>query len=548
MKKFLKSIFAFVLALTVSACGSADKPVSWNSASEPPQLNSVLTSTTGSGDVLRHVMDGLVELDDNDVPVPAIAESWEVTNDGKTYTFKLRQDALWSNGEKVTAADFKFAFDLLFNPNSAAPYAGTWAPLIVGAEDVLNLQNEYSSSAVPDDVVAKALESIGYKVIDEYTLEINLTGPYEFFLDVLAFYNFLPVNEIGFNAAGGMDSYAKDADKMIYNGAFEISEWIHDSKITMTKRADYYNADLIKLDKIVFEMIADANTSLNAFESGELDITGVSGQQAIDLKEKGTEILSFDDGSSWYLEFNTTKPGLDNKKIRKALTLAVDAQKYVDKVLLNDSSVSNSFTPPAISQARLTNKVGDLMNRPVDGNMDAVVKLFEEGLKEAGITKEEFKLTITTDDTTAAKKYGAYIKEQMNSVLGIDLTVAEMTYKARIEAMQTKDFDIVMAGWGPDYNDPMTFLDMFQTGNGNNHTSWNNTEYDKLVDQARAETDQTKRDEIMVQMEKMLADEMPVGYIYNRASNYVVSDRVNGVVRTAFSNISLKYAELKEEK
>lgn len=548
MKKVNLFITLLIILSTLSACSASsnEKVVTWNSTTEPPVMNSVLSTSSFTSDVLRHVMDGLIQLDENDAPIPAIAKSWDISSEGTVYTFKLREDALWSNGDSVTAHDFVFAFNLLFNPNTAASYAGTWAPLIQGAQSTLDLQTQYPESPVPEDVVASSLDAIGYKAIDDYTLEMTLTKPYEFFIGLLAFSNFYPINEKAFNELGGIDEYAKDAESMLYNGAFEITEWIHDSKITMSKRADYYDVNLINLDKIIFQMIADSNTALNAFESGEIDITEVTGQQAQELTANGTQVNSFDLGSSAYLEFNTANTGLNNIKIRKAITLALDAQQYVDKIVMNNASVANSFVPQAIAQGQLYNAVGDLLNRPATGEMTDVVKLFEEGLKEEGLTRETFKIEFITDDSALSKKFGAYMQEQMKTVLGIEIEIAEMTWKSIIEHMNNKNFDVIMTGWSPDYNDPMTFLDLMQSTSGNNHTSWSNSRYDELVSLARSEIDATKRIAYMVEMEKILADEMPIGYVYNRSASYVKNDRVINSRRSAFTKISLKYADITE--
>lgn len=540
IKRIIAGFLGMALLVTVAACGSSSdssKTLSFNLRQEPPQMNSILTTTTGSGNVLRHVMEGLINLDENDEPVPGVAESWEVSDDGMTYTFKLREDSKWSNDESVTAHDFVFAFNQLFTASTGAEYAGTWAPLIVGAEDLL--------AAKTDDQVKEALKNVGYKAIDDYTLEIKLTGPYSYFTGVLAFYSFLPVNEKAYEEFGGVDGYAQEADKMLYNGAFTMTSWTHEDSITLEKNEKYWDADKINLDKIEIKMISDYNSALNEFDAGSINMIDLTGAQAKDLKGKGTETLSYDDGSSWYLEFNTTFAGLDNAKIRKAMTLAVDAEKYVEKVVLNDSKVANSFVPAAIVQGTFTKEVGDLMHRPTDGDFSAVVKMFEEGLAEAGLTRETFKPEMIIDDTTLAATYGAYIKEQMNTVLGVDVAVSPMTYKARIARMQSKDFDIVMAGWGPDYNDPMTFLDLMVSTNGNNHTSWSNAEYDAIVNEARMEGDADKRTEQLIKLEKILAEEMPLGYIYNRSMDYIVSDGVTGVIRTAFSDIDVRYADIK---
>lgn len=549
MKKIFSIFAAAVMAFTLVGCGSSSddkkkddggdtkKSLSLNLVQEPPELNSILTTSTGSGDVLRHIMEGLVTLDENDEPVPAVAESWDISDDKLTYTFHLRKGMKWSNGEEVTAHDFVFAWNQLFTPKTAAEYAGTWAPLIEGAEAVLNSKDDAS--------LKTALENVGYKAQDDYTLEVKLTGPYDYFLGVASFYNFLPVNEKGYNDCGGQDKYAKEAKDIVTNGPFTMDKWVHEDSITFKKNPDYWQADKVKLDEIVMRMISDSNAALNEFKAGTIDMINLNGEQQKTLKEEGEDVSGYDDGGVWYLEFNTTAAGISNAKVRKALTLAVDANKYVEKVVLNESKVANALVPVAISQGKFSEFVGDLYNRPTDGKFDDVVAMFEEGLKEAGVTKEDLKLELIVDDTTQGNAYGAYVKEQLNTVLGVNLEVAPMTYKARLERMKNKDISIVLAGWGPDYNDPMTFLDLFTSTNGNNHTQWSDPDYDRIVDEARMEADTDKRNGLLKQLEEMLAEECPIGYIYYRQQNYIVSEGTTGVVRTAFSNIDVRFADKK---
>jgi oligopeptide transport system substrate-binding protein len=523
------------MAFTLAACGGEEKPdLSVNLTQEPPEMNSILTTSTGSGNVLRHIMEGLVELDENDIAQPGMAESWDISDDKMTYTFHLREGAKWTNGEEVTANDFVFSWNQLFTPKTGAPYAGTWAPLIQGAEELLNAK---------DGDVEEALKNVGYKAIDDYTLEVKLTGPYDYFIDVVAFYSFLPVNEKGYKDMGGQDKYAQEADAIVTNGAFTMEEWSHEDRILLKKNPDYWRADDVKLDTVEMRMISDANAALNEFKAGDIDMTNVNGEQRKALLEDGQEVLGFADGGSWYLEYNTTLPGLDNAKVRKALTLAVDAQKYVEKVVLNDSVVANSLVPPAIGQGKFHESVGDLLNRPTNGDFSEAVKLLDEGLAEAGINKADFKPEMIIDDTTTANTYGAYIKEQFKTVLGIELEVSPMTYNARLDRMESKDFSIVLAGWGPDYNDPMTFLDLFVSGAGNNHTSYSNPEYDNLVAAARMEADTETRNGMLKQIEEIIAKDCPIGVIYYRTTDYVLSEGVTGVTRTAFTDIDVRFAD-----
>jgi oligopeptide transport system substrate-binding protein len=518
------------------------KEVTVNLIQEPPELNSVLTTSTGSGDVLRHIMRGLVALDATDTPIPAIATKWDVSEDKKTYTFHLRDDAKWTNGDPVVADDFIYAWTMLFTAETAANYAGTWSSMILGADEHLN-------SKEPSAEVRKELDDLGYtglpmgfKALDDATLQVSLTNPYPYFLQVLSFYNFLPMNQKGVEAIG-FDQYAKEVDKLVTNGAYKMTSWTHEDNIVMEKDPTYYDAANIKIDKITMVMISDAGAALNAFQAGEIDMLKVNADNRDILKAQGVEIHTYDDGGSWYFEMNTTLPGLNNSKVRRALTLGVDAETFVAKVVNNNSTVANSFVPPAIDQGKFTEACGPQITR---GDYAGAKALLEEGLAEEGLTPATFKPVLIADDTTAAQKYAAFFKEQFKNNLGVDLDVQVMTYKNRIARMQSYDFSIVFAGWGPDYNDPMTFLDLFLTGSGNNHTQYSNPEYDQLVADARKEPDAAKRQDIMIEIEKILAQDAPIGYVYNRATDYVLSDRLTGYVCTAFTDMSLLEADIVE--
>ncbi len=528
------------VAPTDSPAVTGPKEVTVNLSSEPPELNSVLTTSTGSGNVLRHIVDGLTALDANDKPQPAVAEKWDITDENRTYTFHLREGMKWSNGEPVTANDFVYSWTQLFTPEVAAPYAGTWAGMILGASEHLN--GEEPSAEVRTELDAKGYEGLpmGFKAVDDYTLQVTLTNPYPYFLDVLAFYSFAPLNQKGVEAIG-WDTYAKEFDSIVTNGAYKMTSWAHESEIVLEKNTEYYKADSIKIDKITMVMITDAGTALNAFQTGEVDFINVNAENRQILEAQGVEIHQQNDGSCWYFEFNNTLPGLNNAKVRKALTLGVDAETFVKSVVNNNSTVANSFVPPAVSSGEFAAAVGPQLTR---GDYAAAKALLDEGLAEEGLTVADFHPVLIADDTSAAQKYSAFFQEQFKTNLGVDVKVELMTYKNRIERMQNNEFSIVMAGWGPDYNDPMTFLDLFVTGSGNNHTQYSNPAYDKLVDDARKEPDPAKRTQIMIQIEELLAQDMPVGYIYNRVKDYVLSDKLTGYVATAFTDMSLLEADV----
>lgn len=510
-----------------------------NISSEPPFLNSILNTSQTGGEVLKQCMEGLVQLDKDNKPIPGMAESWEQSEDKKTVTFKLRDDAKWSNGEPVTAKDFKFALDQLFTTTNGAQYASTWASKIQGAEELMKATETSADS--PE--AKEAFENVGYKAVDDYTFEVKLTGPYDYFVPLTAFYNFLPVNQKAFEEAGGIDKYATEADNIVCNGAFVIKDWVHEDSVVLEKNPDYYNADAVKLEKITMRMIADSNTAINEFQAGGIDMIGLPGDQVQIFKDEGRNVNTYADGSVWYLQYNTQLPGLNNAKVRKALTLGVNAQGFIDSILLNDSKVATSFTPAAVSSGEFKEKVGDLIVRSED--YSEAKALLEEGLKEEGMKVEDLKLVMITDEGDTAAKNCAYVQEQLKANLGVNMEIEQMTFKTRLQRQHQKDFSVVFAGWSPDYDDPMTFMDLWVTGGGNNDSSYANPKYDELITKANQEADTDKRTELLIEAEKMLAEDCPIGVIYYRGRDYVLADGLEGIIRTAFVSMDLRFAEFK---
>ena len=546
-KRILAGMLTTAMSISLlTGCGSSSSgnEIIVNLGSEPSHLNSILATGSIDGNVFRQCMEGLVALDENDEAIPAMATKWEESEDKMTYTFHLRKDAKWSNGEKVTAKDFEYGWDQLFNLENAAAYASTWAPLFVGAEDLLAAKDSKAFTAAKE--AQKAAGTLGYEATDDYTFVIHLTAPYVYIVPLLSFMNFFPVNEKAVKDAGGVADYATEADNIVTNGAFNLTEWTHEDSIVLEKNEEYWNAKEIKLDKCTMRMITDTNTSMNEFKSGNIDMIGLTGDQNKQLNDDGTKTLAYNDGSNFYMEYNTTEAGLNNAKVRQALTIGLDAEGFVKSILKNDSQVATSFTPPAISQGTFKETVGDLITRPTDGDYSAAKALLEEGLAEENLTLDTFAPTMIADEGDSVKTMCEYIQEQLKKNLGVTLKVEQLTYKARLQRMDDHDFSIVMAGWGPDYNDPMTFMDLWVTGGGNNHTSWSNAEYDSLIKAAQVEGDAAKRTEMLVQAEKILAAESPIGPIYYRTRDYVCSDKVKGIFRSAFQDLDITGAYIEE--
>ncbi len=547
MAKLGKLALSFSLGLTLLAgCGgsggtTSGGEVTINLGSEPPEMNSFLNTDSTSGNVLRHVIVGLTTLDQNDEAAPGVAESWTTSEDGLTYTFKLRADAKWNNGDVITANDFVFAWNQLFSTYNGADYASTWAVMFEGAEELMAAtQTEEDAKS---EAGQAAYANVGWKALDDSTLEVKFTGPYPYALSVLAFYNLAPISEKLYNEYGGIDYYGKEADKMAYNGPYTVTQWVHEDSLVMEKNPNYWDADSINIEKINCRMIKDTGAALNEFENGTIDMIGLNGEQAKDYRAKGENVQSFDDGSIWYLEFNTKRAGMNNAKVRKALTLGVDVEQYVANVVLNESKPAQSFTATSVNGGEFSEKVGTVWNRSND--YTEAKKLLEEGLAEEGLTLDTFKPVLVGDVGDTGKKTYQFVQEQLKKNLGVTMEIDQVEFKTRLQRMSDGDFDIVWAGWSCDYNDPMSYLDLWITDGGNNHGKWSNAEYDALIKAAYMEKDVEKRTQELLDAEKIIAEEVPIGPMYYRQKDYICSDKLVGVQRTAFREIDLRFASVK---
>lgn len=529
--------------------------VSVNLASEPPDMNSITTTDATAITVMRHVLEGLTTLDAENTPVPGMAETWDISEDGTVYTFHLRSDAVWSNGTPVTAADFEYAWTQLFTPSTGAAYAGTWAPYIKGAVELLNVNAGPDGEAGTDDDVeataeqiAAAQDALGVVAVDDTTLEVTLTQPCEYFLSLCTFPNFYPINQEYYESVGGVDGYALDADVMLYNGPYVISEWQHEDHLTISKNADYWDtANKAFIPTINFAMIAEQSTALNSFQAGELDMIGLLGDQKQLLEAEGCTPGQYEDGAVGYLEFNTVSgstPALANAKVRTAMTLAIDVESLCRDVLQNSFQVADGFTTHAVNEGEYADQRGNLLDRTMSD--EEIKALFEEGCKEAGVDPSTITIDYVSDEGESAYQTAAFIQNQWAEKLGIQMEVRQMTFQSRLDAQINKDFDVVFALWSPDYNDALTYLDMWLSTSGNNHTGWGSAEYDGLISQAFAEADTQAHRDLLVQAETLLMEEMPIGPIYFRTRDYICSDKLTGVVRNTFQDMTLTYATIAE--
>lgn len=513
--------------------GTADADmVTINISTEPPDMNSVTTTDSTAISIMRDTLEGLTSLDQNNQAVPGVAESWETSDDGLVWTFHLRDNAVWSNGEKITANDFVFALTTHFTAETGAQYAATWATYIKGAAELLA-----GTGSAAD---------LGVKAIDDATLEITLNNPCTYFLSLCAFPSFYPINEAAWNEFGGVDGYGLDADKLLYNGPYTVTEWQHEDHVTIAKNDQYWDKEnKAFIPTIKMAMINDSGAALNAFQGGELDMVGLNGEQLALLKSEDCVAGQYPDGTPAYLEFNTvtaSTPALGNAKVRQALTMAIDAESYIKDVEKTSYLVADGMTPPVVNGGDYTTARGSLIDRTKSA--EDIKALFEEGCTEAGVDPASIDINYVTDDTDNAYRMAAFVQNQWETKLGIKTTISQMPFKSRLDAQTNKTYDVCLALWGPDYDDAMTYLDMFLTDSGNNHTGWSNAEFDQLIADAYQEADAAKRQQMLIDAETILMTDMPIGPIYFRVRDYICSDKLTGVTRTAFQETMMHYAKI----
>ncbi len=509
-----------VLATSFAGCGATASSgpkggtLNWNLGNEPPELDPEITTDTNSFAILNATIEGLVRYDKDGKYTEGAASKWEVSADGLTYTFTMRKNNKWSNGEPVTAADFEYGIKRALNPETASQYAYI-------LYDIKNAQGANEGTVGLDEVGVKA---------DGETLTITLERPTPYFLSICAFGTALPCNQKFYEA--NKDNYGAEATALLYNGPFIIKEWAHEDHMVLEKNPNYWNKNAISLDKIQVYMIADNATAKVKFFNKELDLIGVPGTDFKEYTDKGYKLADYADGATFYLEFNTTDKLMSNKKIRQAFSYAVDRKAYVNDVQKDHCEPALAYVVPILPGKKDTfrKEVGDLLkdNAPAEAK-----KLLEEGLAEVGMTLADAKFSIIMDEGDTQKTRGAALQDMWKKNLGIEVELQQMPFKARLQKLTDKDFQIAFAGWGPDYNDPMTFLDVFLTGGGNNHTSYSSADYDKLIKDAKVEVDAAKRMDMLYAAEKLLMEDMPIAPVYFRIRTWTAQEGINGVVRRA---------------
>lgn len=475
------------------------------SLGEPEYLDPGLMSESEGGIVARDTFEGLYQYGPTEKEWPAgVAERHEVSEDGKTWTFHLRKDAKWSDGVPVTAHDFEYAWKRVLDPVTASRYASImW--FLEGAK-------AYSESSEAERAAKR--DAVGVKAVDDHTLEVKLVAPTPFFIQLTAFYSYSPVPKHVIEKHG--DKWARP-ENIVSNGPWKVVEWTSHQQIVAELNQHYWDKDKLPFDKIIYRITQEQDPAHNMYVAGETDYldskvpTSMLPQYR---KQKAPDLIQSPYLGVYYYLFNVKQPPFDNLKVRQALNLAVDKEAIGSKVAKGGQEEAWSIVHPGLAS------VGYKAPKAPDYDPDKAKKLLAEAGYPEGKGFPRFKISYNTLE--AHKQIAEYVQQEWKKNLGIDCDLDNMEWKVLLKKHQEKDFQVSRAAWIGDYIDPLTFLELWEGDNSNNHTNWDNDQFDSLITQARQEADPAKRFELLSQAEAVFIEELPALPIYF----YVKTDMV----------------------
>ena len=493
-----------VLALLAVSCGGGGSEsgsggdgntITVNWGTEPPSLDPGLATDTTSSNILLNIMDPLVKLGDNLEPVPSLAESWQLSDGGKTVTFKLRTDGRWTNGDPVTANDFEYSWKRTMSPELAADYAYQFSG-IVGAD-------AYTSCKSNCDALR---DKVGVKALDAQTLQVKLTSPQPWFVQQVAHTSFLAVNQKAVEKYGEKWTEAKN---IVTNGPFKLASWQHDSRIDLVKNPDWRNAKDVKLERVNGRMISDGTTAVQSFEAGEVDVTASLPPDEIPRLKDTPEYQKYDALGTYYYGLNVKN--ITDVKQRQAMALAIDRKTIIDNIAQADQVPAQGYTPKGMPGFDTINPQSPWL--PESGDMDKAKQLMSE------VSNPKKSITLWYNEDPSHKAIAVAV-QSMWKELGIDVTLKAQEFAQYLEFLgppPNKSVDAYRLGWIGDYVDAMNFLEQWTCDSGNNNTNYCDKSYDKLVEKARNTPDNAQRYELYGQLEEKLLGQngaMPIIPIY----------------------------------
>ncbi|MET1139430.1 peptide ABC transporter substrate-binding protein [Enterococcus hirae] len=490
---------------------------------EMPTADLSLATDTISFTALNNVYEGIYRLDKDSKPQPAGAsELAEVSEDGLTYKIKLREDAKWSNGDPVVAADYVYGWQRTVDAATASEYAYLFAP-VANAEEITAGKKDKSE--------------LGIKAVGDHELEITLTKQTPYFQYLLAFPSFFPQKQSVVEENG--DAYASASDKAVYNGPFTLTDFEGpgtDTEWSYKKNDNYWDKDAVKLSEIKVSVVKESSTALNLFKDGQADDVILSGELA-QQNANDPAYTSVKEARTSYIELNQREADspFKNVNLRKAISYSINRDALVKQVLGDGSVVSTGLIPADMSKNPETNEdFAKEAGKLVSYDKDKAKEYWEKAKKELGIDSLEFNLMASDDD--ASKKVIEYIQNSIQENLdGVKVKPTPVPFSVRLDRSSSGDFDTVLGGWAADYADPSSFTDLFVAGNSYNRGQWSNADYDKVVDDSgnKDAGDEQARWADLQEATKIMADDMGVIPVYQKAEGHLVNEKIKGIVHHA---------------
>lgn len=468
--------------------GGGGGPITVNLQDSIRDLDPAIFTDEVSSNVNVNIVEGLQRLDADDLPIPGMAESVDISDDKLTYTFNLR-DAQWSNGDPVTSQDFKYAWLRVLNPDTAAQYAYIVAQFIEGATEY----NEGEGNA----------EDVAIETPDDKTLEVKLVAPAPFWLGLTSFWVYYPLNQQFVEEQG--EKFGQSAESVLTNGPYTLEEYNPTKGVTLVKSEDYWDAENVAIPRVETRIVKEIDTAVNLFEAGDLDITEIT-QEFVNEYEGQPEFNQATELTCFYMVFNEEAvPIFKNPNIRKAFQLGFDREAMVQRIINDGSAPATGLVPIGISGPEgqtFREAVGDTMP---EFDAQEAKRLFDQGVEEEGGEVPEIELL--SYETSTARDIATFLQSQFEENLGITMNVKIQPFDRKLELEAEGDFQFSYQGWGADYNDPMTFLDLWLSDSSFNTGGYNNEQFDELINQAKRETDFATRMDQMIEAETLLIEE-----------------------------------------
>ncbi len=526
MKKMLSAaVLAATLGATLPALSHAEKVLHLNNIEEPSSLNPALGLNLISWEPLNNLMEGLVRLDANHNAAAATAEKWEISDDGKTYTFHLRPNAKWSDGSPVTAGDFVYGWTQLLTPATASPAAFLLYD-IAGAEAF----NAGKGSA----------DELGIRALDDQTLQVTLTAPSLSFLNILTNPGFAPVNQ---KVAQANPKWHTEAASYVSNGPFLLKEWNHASNMRFEKNPHYWDKGAVKLDAVDWVMINDLNTSYQMFRTGELDATPSPLPAALYDKVKDSkEFMTVPQAGVYFYRFNTTVPPFQNADIRRAFALAVNRQDIVDYVVKQGRKAADAFVSPGFTGPD-GKDFYESSNGFVTTDANQARALLKKGMEAENYTTLP-PVTLSHINNPDDRKIAQALQAMFKENLGVDIQLQGIESKVFYTQQRGGKLQFSRSSFTNDYADPYNSLESFVSGSPMNRTSWSNPEYDELIKSARTETDAARRWELLQKSQQVLFTDMPIFPLFFYNQGFMQKTGVTGILRHPVGYIDLKTADI----